>query len=294
MIISRQKTFGLIGKLAYKLCDKLGKKNEDLNNQLESYDNKSKSKESKQLSRKLIKFIKDQDVDVINERRGGAYAVDVRGNELSSFDNDVEKKSRLLQWGVEHSRNPNYKKTDQYRDDLKQLKTAMRQRKAVVSGKGYINVHADKTPLGVIGHEGFHILGKKKFNAGNVKSKKATQISKELPTSRIDALKKSLQIGYNYIPELREEAKASRGSIRWLKKNNASKDLIKSERRNLRNAFGTYVSENLRQTLLPIARYKNKSIVKDIKHELSKSVIPTFTEKQGKTINTVYRRGGKF
>jgi hypothetical protein len=266
---------------------------DNLDDEYNRLSNVQKTGEEKKLSRKLIKFAKNNGVDVINEVKGQNYAVDSddKGN-IEAIDNHVTKRSNIIQQRAKYI--PNYKKSKLYKSDINDIKTSMRQRRALQNGRGYINVHGGKSRVGTIGHETFHILGKRKFDLDNSKFEKAKEITKTAPTSRFDALKKSIQIGINNIPRLREEAKASRGSIKWLKQNGASKSLLKSERNRLKKAFGTYTSGMKYRMLTPIAHYKNNSILYDTKYKLSRLTNPTFTVSQGRAINTVYGRGGKF
>lgn len=295
MIILRQKSFGRIGKWAYDLVNKTKEEGKDLYKDYYNLSNAPKSKEEKRLSRKLIKYAKDNGVDVMNISKGNNYAVNSKSNNPQDLDSIIAGRSRAIQ---ERSTSPfisNYKKSKLYKSDVDSLKTNMRIRRALGSGKGFINVHGGKSKVGTIGHEAFHILGKRNFDIDNAKYDKAEKISNEsLPTSRLDALKKSIQIGVNSIPRLREEAKASRGSIKWLKQNGASKSLLKSEKSRLKKAFGTYVLGTKYRILKPIAHYKDNNILDDTKNKLVQPTNPTFTVSQGNTINTVYGKGGKF
>ena len=291
MIILRQKRFGLIGKLADKLQNKAYKENEDAYNSLIPYGS-PKTKEEKRLSRKLIKYAKSRGIDVINMDKGKSYAVDRRGNDPSKYDNVLADNGKVIQNKMKIL-GQDYKNTNEYKRWLKITKSAMIERKHL-QNKGYVNIHGGKTGVGTIGHEVFHIDSDKKFDADNKKFKKVFKISETKPTSRFDALKKSLQIGYNYIPRLREEAKANRGSIKWLKQNGASKPLLKKVKENSRNAFKSYTTDLKYNMLKPIAYYKNSNIMKDTKNKLREPINPVATISQGKAINKAYGKGGKF
>lgn len=237
MIILRQKQYGLIGKSASNIINRLKKTQEGLDRKMK-LSRKSNSGAANDSNKELNLKLLDK------ARTLGIATGTILGEEPGSIT-----------------------KNDYIRDALKNAKSNsdMALKRSISKGRtGYINVNSHNHTPGEIAHEMGHVIySRTPKGIKNTKNsfkflEKRSELSKHEPKTRGEAIRMSLGNLTNSLSTLKTEIAASRIGIKELKKLGASKKQLREARKELIPAFRGHLTTNLIHSSLPISKFKDK------------------------------------
>lgn len=316
----QQRNFGLIGKLAARRVGQLKTQQQNLINTL-SQPKVIKSPEERRLTGKLLKQAKNNGIEVINFTPGSANAfrpeflTSDQRNKLTQAVNsgvylsqqELKPINAILQGKKIISVHGKKSSAAQIAHELGHNTGDTVKGNLFYEAK-YPKVYADNfNNVSSNGISGLSSTSKEivkkqmkplkpNYNSAEIKKAMAKRIGnigkepKRESDSRFKALKMSLDNWKGYGPRVREEARATKNGLGFIKDFGASPGLQKESKQELGGALNTYKLQRKISVLEPIARYADKSVIGDVSGNINRQL----SQNTSNAINTVYGRGGRF